>query len=107
MEFHWGDQQEDAFQQIKEILIEVPVLAYYDVKPVVITCDDSKSGMGAVLLQAKKPVAYTSRAFTDAETRYAQIEKELLAVVFEFERFNQYTYARSVEVETDHKALVS
>ena len=41
----------------------------------------------------------------DAETRYARIEKELLAVVFGFERFNQYTYAYHVEVETDHKPL--
>ena len=83
-----------------------PVLAYYDVKrPVTITCDASKSGLGAVLLQEGKSVAYASRALTDAETRYAQIEKELLAVVFGFERFNQYTYARHVEIETDHKPL--
>jgi hypothetical protein len=61
----------------------------------------------AALLQEDKPVALASRALTDAETRYAQIEKELLAVVFAFEKFNQYTYARTVEVETDHKPLVS
>jgi hypothetical protein len=84
------------------------VLAYYDVKkPVTVTCDASKYGLGAALLQEDKPVAFASRALTDAETRYAQIEKELLAVVFAFEKFNQYTYARCVEVETDHKPLVS
>ena len=54
-----------------------------------------------------KPVAFASRALTDAETRHAQIEKELLAVVFVFEKFNQYTYGRCVEVETAHKPLVS
>jgi hypothetical protein len=106
VQFEWGSQQEEAFRQIKEILTAAPVLAYYDVnRPVTITCDASKSGLGAVLLQSGKPVAYASRALTDAETRYAQIEKELLAVVFGFERFNQYTYARHVEVETDHKPL--
>ena len=106
VEFKCGKQQEEAFRQIKEILTAAPVLAYYDVKrPVTITCDASKSGLGAVLLQEGKPVAYASRALTDAETRYAQIEKEPLAVVFGFERFNQYTYARHVEVETDHKPL--
>ena len=106
VEFKWGKQQEEAFRQIKEILIAASVLAYYDVKrPVTITCDASKSGLGAVLLQKGKPVAYASRTLTDAETRYAQIEKKLLAVVFGFERFNQYTYARHVEVETDHKPL--
>ena len=103
VEFQW-----EAFQKINEILTEAPVLAYYDVKkPVTVTCDASKSGLGVTLLQDAKPVAYASRALTDAETRYAQIEKELLAVVFAFERFNQYTYARPVEVETDHKPLVS
>ena len=57
------------------------------------------------MLQEGTPVAYVSRALTGAETRYAQIEKEWLAVVFGFERFNQDTYARHVEVETDHKPL--
>ena len=106
VEFKWGKQHEEAFRQIKEILTAAPVLAYYDVKrPATKTCDASKSGPGAVLLQEGKPIAYASRALTDAETRYAQIEKELLAVVFGFERFNQYTYARHVEIETDHKPL--
>jgi hypothetical protein len=106
MQFEWGSRQEESFQKIKEILTAAPVLAYYDVrKPVTITCDASKSGLGAVLLQDSKPIAYASRALTDAETRYTQIEKELLAVVFGFERFNQYTYARPVEVEMDHKPL--
>ena len=70
VEFKWGKQQQEAFRQIKEILTAAPVLAYYDVKrPVTITCDASKSGLGAVLLQEGKPVAYASRALTDAETR--------------------------------------
>jgi hypothetical protein len=76
VQFEWGSRQEESFQKIKEILTAAPVLAYYDVrKPVTITCDASKSGLGAVLLQDLKPVAYASRALTDAETRYAQIEK--------------------------------
>ena len=93
---------------MKDVLTKAPVLAYYDVKkPVKVTCDASKCGLGAALLQDDKPVAFASRALTDAEMRHAQIEKELLAVVFVFEKFNQYTYGRCVEVETDHKPLVS
>ncbi len=108
VEFQWGEAQEQAFQEVKDILTNAPVLAYYNVKkPVTVTCDASKYGLGAALLQEDKPVAFASRALTDAETWYAQIEKELLAVVFAFEKFNQYTYARCVEVETDHKPLVS
>ena len=79
---------------------------YYDVsQPVTISCDASQSGLGADLLQNAKPVAYASRALTDAETRYAQIEKEFLAVVFAFNKFHQYTYGKEVRVESDHKPL--
>jgi len=58
-------------------------------------------------MQSGKPIAFASRSLTDAETRYAQIEKELLAVLFGLERFNQYTYGRQVQVESDHKPLES
>ena len=53
-----------------------------------------------------KPVAYAARAMIDAETRYAQIEKELLSIVFACERFHQYIYGARVEAETDHKPLI-
>ena len=83
-----------------------PVLACFDVtKPMTISCDASQSGLGAVLLQEDKPVTFASRAITDAETRYAQIGKELLAVVFLFNRFHQYVYGATVMVESDHKPL--
>ena len=80
--FHWEAAQEDAFTKVKNIFSAAPVLTFYDVKkPVVISCDASQSGLGALLLQEGKPVAYASRALTSAETLYAQIEKELLAIV--------------------------
>ena len=79
IEFQWNYEQETAFNQIKEILTCNPVLKYFDVsKPVTVQCDASKSGLGAVLLQDNQPVAYASRSLTDTETRFAQIEKELL-----------------------------
>ncbi|KAL5496422.1 hypothetical protein EMCRGX_G012702 [Ephydatia muelleri] len=62
---------------------------------------------GAVLLQENKPIAYPSRALTDTEKRYAQIEKQLLAVVYALEKFNQYVYGKTVQVESDHKPLES
>ena len=61
--------------------------------------------VGAVLLQEGQPISYGSRALTDTECRYAQIEKELLAVVFGLEKFNQYVYGKCVDVESDHKPL--
>ena len=61
--------------------------------------------MGAALLQSGQPVAYTSRALRDPETRYAQIEKELLAIIYSLEKFNQYVCGLPVIVESDHKPL--
>jgi len=110
VEFTWSHEQQKAYDKIKEILTEQPgpVLKFFDVsKPVKVTCDASKSGLGAVLLQSDKPIAYASRSMTEAEQRYAQIEKELLAIVFSLERFHQYTYGKEVGVETDHKPLES
>lgn len=57
------------------------MLQYYDVTSV-IQCDASGKGLGAVLLQDRKPVCYASCALTDADIRYAPIEAEMLAVVF-------------------------
>ena len=72
-------------------------------KPVVIQCDASDSGLGAALLQNGLPVAYSSRALTSAETNYAQIEKELLAIVFACEKFDQYVHGRDkVHAQSDH-----
>ena len=87
-------------------MTEAPVLQYYSVtEPVVVSADASKNGVEAVLLQNERHVAYASKAFTDSETNYAQIEKELAAVVFGVERFHQYVFMRNFVVETDHKPL--
>ena len=106
VEFEWNSAQKAAFTKIKKILTSDPILKYFDVnKEVTISCDASQSGLGSVLLQDNKPVAYASRSMTDAETRYAQIEKELLAILFGMERFHQYTYGKEVIVESDHKPI--
>ena len=89
------------------MIISAHVLAYYDVtKPVVLQCDASKSGLGAALLQEGRPVAFSSLVMSQTEQNYAQIEKELLAIVFACEKFNQYIFGRSdVVVESDHRPL--
>ena len=80
--FSWNHEQEIAFQLIKKRMTSALVLAFYDVKkPVTVSCDVSNFGLGAVL-QENKPIAYASRALTDTEKRYAQIQKQLLAVVY-------------------------
>ncbi|KAL5471566.1 hypothetical protein EMCRGX_G029693 [Ephydatia muelleri] len=101
--FIWEWEQEVAFKKIKEKLSVAPALTFFNVKkPTTISCDASQSGLGAVLMQNNRPVAYASCALTSAETRYAQIETELLAVVFALEKFHQYIYGTNVEIESDH-----
>ena len=72
-------------------------------KPVLTQVDASKSGLGAAVIQSNMPVAYASRALT--EKRCAQIEKELLAVVFGCNRFRQYIYGQPLTLESDHQPL--
>jgi hypothetical protein len=105
-EWQWTEVHNKAWEQVKSMMTNTPILAYYDSKKeVVIQCDASQSGIGAVLLQEGRPVHFSSRAMTATEQRYAQIEKEMLAIVHSCSRFEQYIYGRDVKVETDHKPL--
>uniref|UniRef100_A0AAQ5XUM9 Gypsy retrotransposon integrase-like protein 1 n=1 Tax=Amphiprion ocellaris TaxID=80972 RepID=A0AAQ5XUM9_AMPOC len=111
-EWIWSHEQEQCFLKLKEILTQESVLKFYDPeKSTRISADASQYGLGAVLLQQYDeqwlPVAYASRALTSTESRYAQIEKELLASLYACECFHQYVYGQTFEVETDHKPLVS
>lgn len=65
----------------------------------------SDTGLRAVLTQNGQPVAFASRVLSDAEIRYAQIGKELLAVVFGLEKFHQFLYRRPITIQSDHKQL--
>ncbi|XP_028411133.1 uncharacterized protein K02A2.6-like [Dendronephthya gigantea] len=105
-EWHWGESQKKSFQQLKSLVASTPVLKYYDVNcPVTLSVDASSHGLGAVIMQDQQPIAYASRALTSNQQKYAQIEKELLAVVYGCSKFHQYIYGQTVKVETDHKPL--
>ena len=68
-------------------------------------CDATDTDLGATLMQKGQPVAFASRAVTPTERNYAQIEKDILAIVFGMEKFNHFTYGRKVTVVSDHKPL--
>ena len=107
-EFHFDEPQKESFEELKRMMTNAPVLRYYSLdEPITESCDASQSGLGAVLMQGNKPVAYASKSLTKTEYAYAQIEKELLAIVFAYKKFHTYLYGRSdVTVETDHLPLV-
>lgn len=104
--FHWLDIHDKAFSYLKSILIDSEALRCYDVtKPVTLQVDASQHGLGAALIQDNGPVAYASKALNETQRRYAQIEKELLAIVFGCKRFHQHVYGKTITIETDHKSL--
>lgn len=106
VEWHWAETHEESFQKLKTLLTEAPVLRYYDPKsPVTLSVDASSEGLGARMLQKGQPVAYSSRSLTKSEKNYAQIEKEMLAIVFGCTKFHQYVYGHKVNIESDHKPL--
>lgn len=109
-EFVWRPEVHGvAFEELKAILSSAPALAYFDPKAeVTVQADASQYGLGAVILCNGRPVEYASRALTSTEANaYAQIEKELLAIVFAMERFHTMVYGRKVTCVTDHKPLLT
>ena len=109
----WDSLQQNAFDSIKKAISSVPVLALYDPKKsTIVSADSSSYGLGAVLKQRQldntwRPVVFASRALTDIEKRYAQVEKECLALTWACERFSDYLIGSQFTLQTDHKPLTS
>jgi hypothetical protein len=104
-EFKWAAEDKACFQHLKQLLTTLLVLSYFYINEfTVIECVASSTGLGSVLLQDDKPIAYVSRALTPAEQRYTQIEKATLAIVF-CVIFNQYVSGKHILVRSDHKLL--
>ena len=81
-------------------------LAYYDcTKPLILQTDASKYGLSTALIQTNRPIVLASKTLTDVETRFANIERECLAVVFGLEKFHTYIYSRHIIIQNDHKPL--
>ena len=108
----WTEHQQQAFEALKRELSSRPVLALYNPNAdTLVAADASSFGLGAVLTQKQDndewlPIAYVSRALTPTERRYAQIEKEALAITYACERFQEYLIGKSFHINTDHKPLV-
>ena len=111
-EWQLGPEQEKVGKHLKDIIATEPLLQYFDASRLIqLSSDASKGGLGAVIMQLHnnewKLVAYASRTVTQAETRYAQVEKELLGIVFACEQFHLFVHGAMVQAEADHKPLIA
>lgn len=106
VKFEWHQKHDMEFENMQRIVTAGPVLALYDPsKRVIVQTDASKDGLGCVLIQEGHPVAFASRTLSKSEQKWAQIEKELLAIVFACQRFHFFLYGREFTLESDHKPL--
>jgi transposase InsO family protein len=106
--YTWTSDMQKDFETIKADIASATTLVHYDPnKPAIIETDASLKGLGAVLIQDGRPVRYISKSLTPAETDYANIERELLAVLFACEKLHNYTFGRTITIHTDHKPLES
>ena len=110
--FHLEEQQTRSFQQIKTLIAKANniLLRYYDRNlPVTVQVDTLLRGLGACLIQKyngeDQSIAFASKNLMDTETRYANIERELLSIVFACQHFSTYLLGRSFIAESDHKPL--
>ncbi|GJY53953.1 reverse transcriptase domain-containing protein [Tanacetum coccineum] len=104
--YEWGEEQEAAFQTLKNNLCDAPVLSLPDgVEDFVVYCDASNQGLGCVLMQRDKVIAYASRQLKIHEKNYTTHDLELGAVVFALKTWRHYLYGTKSVIYTDHKSL--
>ena len=104
--FKWGDNQDAAFQTLKKALCSAPILSLPEgTEDFVVYCDASNQGLGCVLMQRGKVIAYASRQLKTHEVNYTTHDLELGAVVFALKIWRHYLYGTECTVFTDHKSL--
>ena len=105
--FTWDSHYDNLYQRAKDYILQnANTLCYYDPDlPISLETDTSQSGLGAVLLQQGRPISFMSRALTKLQSRYSNIECEVLGIVTGIEHFQQYLFGRAFTLFTDHKLI--
>lgn len=106
--FVWLDKHEEAFKRIKELISKETILKYFDpTKSVTIQTDSSSFAIGCTLMQENQPVGYASKMLSTSQTKYCQLEKEMLAILYACRKFDQYICGKNdVLIQTDHKPII-
>ena len=106
VKFEWDDTCEQSFQKLKDCLTTAPVLALpTDQGGMTVYCDASRVGLGCVLMQNGKVIAYASRQLRRHELNYPTHDLEMAAVIFALKIWRHYLYGEKCEIYTDHKSL--
>ena len=107
--FGWNEECIDAFEKLKGFLSNAPVLAFPDFSTnadsFTVQTDASAIGLGAILEQNGKVIAYASRALSKSERNYSVIQRECLAIVYALKQFRHYLLGHRFLLITDHAPL--
>ena len=106
VKFEWNDLCEKAFQELKRRLTSTPILIVSErIQRYIVYCDALKDGLGCVLMQSERVVAYGSRQLKNHEQSYPTHDMELVAIVYALKLWHHYLYNEQFEVFSDHKSL--
>ena len=104
--FEWNEKANLAFHNLKEVVSYPPVLALPDFsQPFLVECDASSYGIGAVLIQASRPIAFHSQALKGKSIHLSTYEKELLALAKAVKKWRPYLLGKPFVIKTDHQSL--
>ena len=108
----WKASHQKEFDTSKQQLCSDTLLVHYDMdKKLILSCDASPYGVGAVLSHvmedgSERPIGFASRTLAPAEKKYSQLVKDGLAIIFGIKKFHQHVYGRSFQITSDHKPLL-
>ena len=106
VKFEWDDRCEEAFQELKRRLTLAPILIVPDRgQGYTVYCDASRAGLGCVLMQSERVVAYGSRQLKNHKQNYPTHDMELATVVFTLKIWHHYLYGEEFKVYSDYKSL--
>lgn len=104
--FNWKSDAEEAFQKLKKAMTTIPVLALPDFsQPFIIEIDASGYGLGAVLMQNQRPLAYFSQVLSAKSQLKSVYERELMAIVLSVQKWRHYVLGRKFIIRTDQRSL--